>query len=136
MLDPWLCGSDFCAENDRFGSVAACRYRISSRAALEGKAASQQALFRFPNLNGCFSPKRSFKTLEILDSDRPLSANSGHCDVSVSALRSKPFAGPFFGLPDGRVGIVGADDCEESFTLAGLSGLLAYADGSKTWIVI
>ncbi len=72
----------------------------------------------------------------LLHFERPLSAKSGHCDESVPALCHESFAGPLGGLPDSRVGIVGADDVEEFITLAGLSGLLAGADGGKTRIVI
>ena len=55
---------------------------------------------------------------------------------SVSNGRRKPFAGPFFRLPDGRVRIVNTDDGEELFTLALLASLLACPYGSKTRIVI
>ncbi len=55
---------------------------------------------------------------------------------SVSNGRRKTFAGSLGRLPDGRVRIVGADDGEELFTLTGLLGLLARADGGKTRIVI
>lgn len=39
---------------------------------------------------------------------------------SVSNGRRKSFTGPLGVLPDGRVGVVGADDFEEPFALAGL----------------
>ena len=49
-----------------------------------------------------------------------------HCDKSVSAGRSKPFAGSFGGLPNGFVRIVSAYDGENLIALANLSGF----DGS------
>ncbi len=60
-----------------YQSYPAPRHRISSLAALEGKAATRQPNFASPRLNVCFSQKRTFKTLEILDSDRPLTAKTG-----------------------------------------------------------
>ncbi len=61
---------------------------------------------------------------------------SGHCNESVPARRSEPFAGPFGRLPDGRVWILGADDGEEFITLPRLPGGLALFDLSKAGIVI
>ena len=52
--------------------------------------------------NVCFSRKRTFKILENHENEGPLSAKSGHCNESVPARRSKTFAGPLVGLPDGR----------------------------------
>ena len=48
---------------------------------------------------------------------------------SVPAFRRKPFTGPLGGLPDGRAGVVGADNIEEPFALAGL-GATGLAGGN------
>ncbi len=61
---------------------------------------------------------------------------SGHGNESVLTRRSKPFASPLGGLPEGCVRIVSADDGKEPFALAGLPGLLTGADGGKALIVI
>jgi len=83
-----------------------------------------------------FSPKRTFRSWKFADIEGLLSARSRHCNESVFARCSKPFAGTFGGLPDGGVRIFSADDGEEPISFSLLSGLLACADGGKTWIVV
>jgi hypothetical protein len=60
----------------------------------------------------------------------------GHCDKSVSAGRSKPFAGFFGGLPNGFVRIVRAYDGENLIALANLSGFLPRKVGGTTGIIV
>ncbi len=119
-----------------FGSVAAPQHDISSMAASGGKAVPQRRNFDSEILNVCFSRKRTFRLRESYQNQGQLTAKSGHCDESVFSDFRKRFAGPLSGLPNVRVRVVSADDFKESFTLAGLSGFLACADGSKTRIVI
>jgi len=51
------------------------------------------------------------------------SATRGHCNESVRARRSKPFAGSLEELPHGLVRIVSADDGENPFALVVLPRL-------------
>jgi hypothetical protein len=53
----------------------------------------------------------------IRRTERRLSAaKNRYCSESVLTLRSKSFAGPLSGLPDGRVRIFIADDGEKPYT--------------------
>ena len=62
----------------RFGSEAVVQHHISRTAAFGGKAAIHDADFQNSNLNDRFTQQRPFRTLENHQTDRQLTARSGH----------------------------------------------------------
>ncbi len=62
--------------NVSFGSTAASRYRISSRAAVRCKAVLEQEFLGHRSLTGSLHPEQAFKLLEILNSEGRKTAKS------------------------------------------------------------
>ena len=74
-----------------FGSSAAPQHRISSRAAIGCIAVVPQCFFKNPNLNVCFSRKRTLRLLENQSFQGQLSANSGLSGQSEQVGRRSEF---------------------------------------------
>ncbi len=70
--------------NGSNGSVAACRYRISSTAAIECIPAVPERFFKIQNLNGSFSQEWTFKSSKYHRNEGQLTARSGHCKLSLT----------------------------------------------------